>query len=164
MNKFGEYLSTAATLVIGALSYVGLNWIPILGPLAAGGVVGYLRRRGPRDGFRIAAISGVFGALAVVYLFAETGVLAFNDMSAFPSFLVMWIILLWNVVGVLLTGAGGALASMFFHAHDFLERRFDGGRERPGGSQGSASFIICERCGEGVRACEDKCPHCNMET
>lgn len=163
MNKPREYLSYASTLVLGALAYLGLNWIPIVGPLGVGLIVGYVRRKGPRDGFRVGVYSGLIGAVAVVYLFYETKVLGLSGISAFPSFLIVWIMVLWNLVGVFFTGVGGALASMFFHAHDFLEKRFEPGYDSAQRREQVTSFIICENCGEGIREHAGECPHCKME-
>ena len=163
MNKIRDYSSYAATLLLGALGYVGLNWIPIVGPLGVGLIVGYVRRKGPRDGFQVGVYSGLIGAVTVVYLFYETKVLSLSGISTFPSFLIVWIMVLWNLVGVFFTGVGGALASMFFHAHDFIEKRLDHGLDTRRMREHVTSFIICERCGESMQENAGECPHCKME-
>lgn len=150
----------ALTVFLGGLAYLGLNWIPVLGPLAVGFIVGYVRRAGPRDGFRLGVYSGLVGFAGVLVLFKYNSILPFEGSSVFPSFLALWIIVLWNLVGVLFAGVGGALASMFFHAQDFFEQRFPGAGGSVGWRGKAASFIICPNCGSGLREGLGTCPSC----
>jgi hypothetical protein len=160
MSSLRDYVFYVASVIIGGLVYVGLNWIPLIGPLAVGAFVGYLRRRGPRDGFKAGTTTALLGFLGVIYLLSSTSLLPLRGITL-PSLLVFWILLLWNVVGILLAGVGGALSSMFFHAHDFLERRleYSGGVENP---VSVISYSLCSNCGVSIKDDLHECPSCGL--
>ncbi len=161
MRLLKEALSYASTLAIGGLAYVGLNWIPIVGPLAVGILIGFLRRRGPSDGFRTGVACGVLGFLGVIYLLAATGAASLRGIATIPSFLILWILLLWNLAGIFFTGVGAALASMFYHAQDFFEHRI-GYTEKTETIGGATSYVLCGNCGVGIREDSPVCPSCGL--
>jgi hypothetical protein len=158
--KLNKSLSYVLTLLVGCLTYVGINWIPIAGPLIVGVVVGYLRRVGPKDGFKTGIYSGILGFAVIAFLFYRAHVFNLDGVGKLTSILILWVFLLWNIVGILLAGVGGAVSSMVFHAHDFFGRVFDYAPERSHSKDDVTSYLICSNCGMGVSEGSVDCPSC----
>ena len=113
MNDLKQTAYAAAVLLAGGLLYLTLNWIPILGPLAAGFAVGYaLRGSMPGTGFKAGVYAASLGVIGVAFLLDSIGLFDSSQTSPLVLFVAMWVLLVWNIAGILLAGIGGMLGSL----------------------------------------------------
>jgi len=152
-----------SVIAAGSLLYVGINWIPIAGPLIVGLAVGYTRRKGPKDGFKTGVYAGVLGFVITTILLVWTRAFGLTTASRLASLFFIWVFFLWNIVGVFFSGIGGALSSMFFHAHDYLGDRFESPSKSSLKGDNVTSIIICGGCGQGISENAVECPYCKVK-
>ncbi len=150
-----------SSVIVGGILYIGLNWIPIAGPLIVGFIAGWIRRGNSKEGFNAGIYSGLLGFIALTALLYKWGALNARGIETFVVMLIAWIIFLWNLVGILLAGLGGLVGSMFHATKNF----FLGGRRedvKPAGGyfNRGVTFKICPDCGSGNTEDAIKCGNC----
>ena len=108
MIEFKERISTVSVILFGALLYMILNWIPVIGPLFMGMRVGRMVKGHPMKGAGIGILSAVVGFF-------------FLNVFIFPNWDIFGRVLLigWNVIGIIFAGIGGAIGSMKSAISDF---------------------------------------------
>ncbi|MFH1404099.1 MAG: hypothetical protein ABIH11_07515 [Candidatus Altiarchaeota archaeon] len=152
MTDIGGKLRQAILTAAGAALYVGLVWVPILGPLMSGFFVGFLNGGGVKRSLSLGVTSGVMGfALLVLFLLRL-------DFSLSRTALVVasWILLLWNVVGVFLSGVGAVFGSLYSDVNDLLTPIYNGVSGRSRGLE----YRICGICGLGNLMSRGECVEC----
>jgi len=147
--------------LVGGLLYLGLNWVPLAGPLIAGFVVGWLLKGEPGESFKAGVYSGILGFITVSILLSFW---RFNTPSnqIISSLLIGWILLLWNVVGILFTGFGAMLYSIV----NSFSRIFGIDLKTPSppaGGRAEASYKICDKCGNGFLDENGGCSYCAQQ-
>jgi hypothetical protein len=143
MDYLKTVVRTAAVALFCGVLYVGLNWVPIAGPLIVGFTAGWLRRGTPKECFKMGVYSAMIGFIAISALFSWWRMSTPSNEPVF-SLLAAWIILLWNVLGIILAGLGGAAAGLFGVFNRLVG--LDTGAEK---SKTTVSYAICENCGCG---------------
>ncbi|MFH1125787.1 MAG: zinc ribbon domain-containing protein [Candidatus Altiarchaeota archaeon] len=103
---------TTALVLFGGILYTGLNWIPVLGPLAVGFIVGYRIKGSPSEGFRTGIYSASIGTILIALLLSEIGLFSTPETATIAVILITWILFIWNLVGILLAGLGGIAGSL----------------------------------------------------
>ncbi|MFH0861316.1 MAG: hypothetical protein V1921_08950 [Candidatus Altiarchaeota archaeon] len=150
-----------AALILGSLLYLGLNWIPIVGPLSAGFIAGRLGRATPNNSFKLGVISGAIGFVTILFMSARWGVFDTIGLGRIFSGLMVWIVVVYNLFGILLTGVGAYVGSVFTSAKRLF--RTDGRVYQPfSGLSGSdvRTYRICRECGTSSLEPEAKCANC----
>ncbi|MBM3309516.1 MAG: zinc ribbon domain-containing protein [Candidatus Altiarchaeales archaeon] len=175
-------LNTTA-VTAGGLLYVGLNWIPIIGPLAVGFLVGYTAKDDPRNGFRLGVYSATFGAFLLAVILGNSGLFNTTEAGTLLSMLVAWILVMWNLAGIMLAGLGGILGSLVGQARTMLgmipsglnmipfgisfgmpkPRRVLKLQAPPGGEEKRIKFRICENCGSSNQEDSKTCENCRKK-
>jgi hypothetical protein len=102
----------AGGILFGGLLYAGLLWLAVLGPLLAGFVSGLLASGSLRRGFNAGVFSGFTGFCFVVLMLLRLGLADVSGLGLLALLLVSWMFLLWNAVGILLSGVGGVVGAM----------------------------------------------------
>ncbi len=160
-------LRAVAGILVGSSLYVVLNWIPLLGPFMVGLTAGRIARA---RGFLVGFFSGILGfAFLLFFVFPRWGISG--------NFFLMWIMLLWNFVGVVLAGLGGSMGSAARRGPAF-SYRFGSGRGRIFGSRGGSEsgpgenraekdsieapeiLVVCPKCGTGNPDDASNCKFC----
>ncbi len=145
--------------LVGSLIYVILNWIPLLGPLSAG-LAGSRIAKG--RGFLVGVLSGIFGfAVLLFFVFPRWGISG--------NFFLMWILLFWNLIGIILAGLGGLMGYTTKRWSGFSYQFGSGGvsgrreKERrdsidePGTPE---MLVICPACGSSNPDGSVRCNFC----
>ena len=57
--------------IVGALLYMGLSWVPVIGPLIVGFFAGWVRRGTAKEGFNSGIFSGTLGFIGLTILLSE---------------------------------------------------------------------------------------------
>lgn len=121
MFQLRKAVLTAAALIFGGLLYLGLNWIPVIGPLTVGFIVGYLIKASPGVGFRAGVYSASIGTIALAILLNGMGLFNYGEVGMPIVLLTAWILLIWNLAGIFLSGVGGMLGSLLGQGRKMLE-------------------------------------------
>jgi len=98
-----------AVIAAGGALYLGLNWIPIIGPLAVGFAVGFMLKETPGNGFKAGVSAGSLGVVTMAFILATTGIFDPSINGTLPVLLTVWVLFIWNLLGIFLTGVGGLL-------------------------------------------------------
>ncbi|MDD5111671.1 MAG: DUF5518 domain-containing protein [Candidatus Altiarchaeota archaeon] len=190
MTDLKRIALVAAVISMGGLLYLSLNWIPVIGPLAAGFFVGYSQQGStPKAVFRAGAYAGLLGVVGVAMLLDTIGLLDTSQTSTAIVFLTLWVLLVWNIVGVLLAGIGGMLGSLTGQAKRLVDILQSGAgfplnislgmprprrvvnlrpppaysNERPGHEdEKKLKFSICPQCGASNPDTSALCGSCGM--
>jgi len=161
-------LRAVAGILVGSSLYVVLNWIPLLGPFMVGLTAGRIARV---RGFLVGFFSGILGfAFLLFFVFPRWGISG--------NFFLMWIMLLWNFVGIVLAGLGGSMGSAARRRPGF-SYRFGSGRGRIFGSRGGSEsgpggekkterdsieapeiLLVCPKCGGSNPDGASNCKSC----
>lgn len=164
-------LRIVAGTLVGSPLYVVLNWIPLLGPFIVGLTAGRIAKA---RGFLVGFFSGIFGfAFLLFFVFPRWGISG--------NFFLMWIMLLWNFVGIVLAGLGGSMGSATRRRPGF-SYRFGSGRGRIFGSRGGNEsgsredkgaekesidepraqeiLVVCPNCGNSNPDGSERCRSC----
>jgi len=149
----------AASVLAGSLLYLGFSWIPILGPLIVGGVVGWLVRSDPRKSFRYGLSSGTIGFIALMGLIYQAGLLDVAGLGFMLILLLAWVMLLWHLAAIFFAGVGAAMGSMLYTARNMLH--FEEATREPI-SSAAVTYVICPSCGSGVREDFGECGACGI--
>lgn len=149
-------------ILLGALAYTGLGFLPVIGPLLVGFLVGYLRRGGPKDGFTHGIIASVIGSVIMLILLF-TVILPIQQGYTLPVLLASWILILWMFSGIIFAGLGGGLSAILWNAQDFIDNRFNFTETKNSRTRGGVSYTICPECGSQIRN-EEECTTCSKKT
>jgi len=183
---------TAAAVFLGGILYLSLNWIPVLGPLAVGFIVGYAIKQNPGRGFRAGVYSAALGVLMLALLLAETGLINPAETGTLWLLLTSWILFIWNLAGILLAGLGGMLGSLARQTKRMMDALGTGmaampfnisfgapapkrvlrlrappmeATEKPEEAAGEERvvFVICPHCGSSNLESNKKCGNCGRK-
>jgi uncharacterized paraquat-inducible protein A len=121
MTELKKTILTATAVILGGVLYLGLNWIPVIGPLAVGFFVGQTIKETPWKSFRAGIHSAILGVLLLAIVLARTGILDPEQVGLLTAMFVAWILLIWNLIGVFLTGLGAMLGSLAHHAKKMID-------------------------------------------
>jgi len=168
-----EIFSDVMAVLIGTLLYVGLNWIPIIGPISVGIISGYISGGNFKKGFTVGLLSASFGFLAILAIISKFGIFTqLFDLSitTLMIMLFLWILLLWNLVSIFLTGLGGILGSLISPRKLFVK---PGGKDEPiridvpkdeiTSRYNTKTYIICPNCGTGNLDSLENCTSCGLK-
>lgn len=147
-------------VTLGALLYAVLNLIIIIGPLISGFVTGRLARCKPKEGFIIGILSATLGFCIFVYIvnFANFRIDNLLDI------LIFWIFLVWNLVGFLFSGIGGALGSMLSEPISFFSNFRKPKKRKVVGKEPDAEvYVICPNCGFSNPEKNECCNSCGTK-
>ena len=159
MASWKSILKSAVYVLAGALAYAALNWIPVLGPLSLGIFVGYGVGGGFGRGFRHGAASAVLGTLIVAYLFLQGGVLEPIASNRLLTVFILWVLLVWNCVGIFAAAMGGGAGAVGKDLKTLIPREIrdmlSARKEKP-----AQDYMICQACGQGNVASATTCISC----
>ncbi len=150
-------LKRILAVTVGTLLYIVLNWIIIIGPLLSGFITGRIARCGLKRGFLIGILSAALGFGVLIYAinFANIGI---GDPW---NILLLWIFLLWNLVGLLFSGIGGALGSALSEPIDFSSSFRKHRKKRVSEKEpGTEVYVICPNCGFSNPEQNEYCNSC----
>ena len=168
LHIMDKTLRIVAGTLVGSSLYVVLNWIPLVGPFIVGLTAGRIARA---KGFLVGFFSGIFGfAFLLFFVFPRWGISG--------NFFLMWIMLLWNFVGIVLAGLGGSMGSAARRRSGF-SYRFGSGRGKifglregrgsePGGEKRAERdsikapdiLVVCPNCGNSNPDGSERCKSC----
>lgn len=176
-SKVKDISLMIAAVIAGTTLYLGLNWIPVIGPVAVGLTAGYIAGGSVRRGFTAGILSGLGGFTLLLYILLKWGV--FNSLfhgvriETFVGLLLLWIILLWNIIGVALAGLGGVAGVLLSNAKNLfknIERNVripsqQVVREEQMGPQRiqGRTYVICPNCGVGNPESNSSCISCGTQ-
>ncbi len=139
MPNIKEIFSTTLAVITGTAMYILLNWIPIIGPLIVGFIAGFIAKGSVKRRFLSGVLSAIIGfVILLLFVFSKWGL---------NNILLLWIILLWNLTGIVFAGIGSILGSMISSTADMMSkfRRFDSSIHQYTGK--TIRFNICPNCG-----------------
>jgi len=145
-------------VTVGALLYSVLNLIIIIGPLISGFVAGWLARCRVKEGFIIGVLSATLGFCISTYIINFANL----RIDSFLNILIFWILLLWNLVGFLFSGIGGALGSMLSEPIDLFSFRKYRGRVMEK-EPDAEIYVICPNCGFSNPEKNEYCNSCGTK-
>jgi hypothetical protein len=152
-------LKVAGAAIAGGLLYVVLNIIPLIGPLAAGFLTGYWAGGGFKRGFKTAALGAVVGSIAVAYAFIRFGISDSAGVSQLMLLFMAWVLLVWNLVGILLAAVGGGVGALGKEVYTVIPKNlidsFKVGKDTPG-----LEYMVCPECGQGNVTSATSCIGC----
>lgn len=151
-------ISEALYTIAGALVYVGLNWIPVVGPLATGFIVGQTIKADSRKSFNQGILAGTIGFVILMFLMNALGIFNMTGTQMIGGILVAWILFIWNAIGILLCGAGAMVGSLFSRTSRMLEG-FGFGRVK----EYSHDYRMCPECGFSFPDGAKSCSNCGLE-
>jgi len=157
MSSRLEGVKEVLYVLLGGVLYAGLNLIPVLGPLTVGAMIGAASRGGLRRGFKLGVASGVLGCIFFGIGLLRLDFLGATGLGAAAIILLAWVLLFWNVVGVLSCGLGAAAGVMlkeFSQTYDSFLRRGSKSRGEP------VVYRICPVCNEGTADEKGFCVKC----
>ena len=171
--SFKEIILNICAVLIGAVLYMGLNWIPIIGPLSVGIISVYISGGNFKKGFTIGLLSATFGFLAILAVISRFGVfsqLFGSSGTALMVVLLLWILFLWNLVSIFIAGIGGIFGSLIsprrFFARKIQEKepiRIDIPKNEIASKSNIKTYIICQNCGTGNLDSTDNCISCGLK-
>lgn len=164
MAGLKDILLDALAITVGALFYVGLNWVPVLGPLFSGALVGYLRGGNTKKGFHMGVSSGVIGFVVLLLIFSGVGVFQTTGLTTVVTILIVWILFIWNMTGIFFCGVGGVFGSIASRMSLLLGGmpKIRETQEPKPTHRGGITYVICPNCGEGNPKSEGKCSSCGI--
>jgi len=160
-------LRIVAGTLVGSSLYVVLNWIPLLGPFIVGLTAGRIAKA---KGFPVGFFSGIFGfAFLLFFVFPRWGISG--------NVFLMWIMLLWNFVGIVLAGLGGSVGSaarrsgFSYRFGSGRGRIFESLRGKESGPEGEKKaekdsikapeiLVVCPKCGGSSPDGASRCNAC----
>jgi len=153
-------LKKILAVTVGALLYSVLNLIIIIGPLISGFVAGWLARCRLKEGFIIGVLSATLGFCISTYIinfnFASPRIYNLLDI------LIFWIFLVWNLVGFLFSGIGGAIGSMLSEPIYLFSSRKP--RKKKVMEEVEAEiYVICPNCGFSNPEKNEYCNSCGTK-
>jgi hypothetical protein len=146
-------------VAVGALLYAILNWIPIVGPVAAGLFVGVRVGGGFKRGFNRGIHAGALGCLIIVVILSGYDVFNAAGGSGLLTFFILWVLLAWNVLGVFLAGVGAGFGAVGKDIHSLIPRDI---RDTlfPREDKNGVDYLICPVCGSGNVKSASTCVSC----
>ena len=191
MPDLKKAVLTTTIVLLGGTLYLALNWIPILGPLITGFLAGYLLKGNPKEGFNAGLYSAILGVIALALLINTTGLFNTAVNGTLVVLLTIWILTVWNLIGILLSGIGGMLGSIAGQGKRMVERimprigtlpfSMSFGMPKPKRvlrltpppdgqmtaeipeKEGRLKFNICPHCGSSNLEIEKKCGNCGKK-
>jgi hypothetical protein len=148
MAEYIAKIRAAASVLVGAVLYSLLNWIPLIGPFAAGVLVGYLVGGGFNRGLRHAAVSAALGAAAIAYALVFYDPLSLRTVPAVTLLFISWILLVWNTAGIAVASIGGGFGAVGKDLHSFLPRLVEQLTPKTRPNRG-IDYLFCPVCGQG---------------
>lgn len=147
-------------VIVGALLYILLNWIVILGSIASGFAAGWVARCSSKCGFLIGALSAALGFCVFLYVMKFTSL----AVDTLLDFLLFWMFIIWNLVGFLFAGIGGILGSMLYKPMGPLSKiRGSGGSRKSGIEPKVDVYVICPNCGFSNSEENEYCKSCGTK-
>jgi ribosomal protein L40E len=191
MAELKKTLLSATAVLSGSILYVLLNWIPIIGPLAAGFAVGYALKANPFNSFKAGVYSASIGTLTLGVLLSTSGFFNTLETSALTVVIATWVLVVWNFFGILLTGIGSFMGSLTGQAKRMVDalspamaafpfsvsfglpkpRRVirlrpppteEQEKQKEAGSEKRIRFAICPNCGSSNPTSNSKCGTCGQ--
>jgi len=146
MGSVQNILRSVSTIILGALLYTGLNWIPIIGPALVGALCGYWVGGGFKRGFNHAIAASVLGTLIIAYVFASGNLLehAGPTLGTF----ILWMLLVWNASGIVFTSIGGGLGAIGKDMANIIPQGIKDAFSPPKPKSG-LNYALCPVCGQG---------------
>ena len=114
MSQLREISSAALAIIIGALLYVVLSWVPVFGPLIVGIAAGRIAKGPILRGLLVGASSAIAGFM-LLSIYAPSGLSG--------NFLIILIIIPLTLTGIIFAGIGGIFGSLMVATTDFLSSR-----------------------------------------
>ncbi len=156
MKSAPDLMKRAAYVLVGALFYTVLNWVPIVGALAVGFFIGYCSGGGFKRGFRDSLSAAILGAVIVLYLIVSSGVVSMDGKDLVLTAFIYWVILVWNIIAALVAGVGGGMGAWGKNLWTLIpDEWFDDKNDRSG-----TEYVICESCGHGNVSTANACMTC----
>ncbi len=134
-------------MLAGAAVYSALNWVPLVGPLATGFMVGWWAGGGFMKGLRNAAYAASLGSLIVFYLIAAY-VLSPAPAQAPVNLVLLWMLLAWNVTNIIVAAAGGGIGALGSDIRSIIPANLMDSLSRQKPRTG-VEYRICPACGQG---------------
>jgi len=148
MKSIAGHVRGLILIAAGGILYVGLNWIPIIGPLLVGLFVGYYGKGSVKAAFDRGIASGLAGSVMVAVILFKANVFQTSGSELALTFMFAWILFVWNVVGMLFCGLGGAAGAMAGSLND-LYKTITGRYNHAKPESGDIAYRICPKCGAG---------------
>jgi hypothetical protein len=143
-------------IVIGGVSYILLSWAIIFGPIVSGFFSGIAAGGGARRGFYIGLLSAALGFVALVAAMDAVGISVNNAVDA----LLIWVFVLANIFGCLLSALGGALGGMVAGAPAAAGNQRKQRPENIFHETAASVYVICPACGHSNGERDEYCRNC----
>lgn len=154
-----ETIKRAAAILLGAILYAILNWIPVIGALISGLIVGYLVGGGFKGGFKHATYASALGAITVSYMIASYGLQDVGNTNKLIMLFMIWVTAIWHLAGIFFSGLGGGFGAVGKDIFTVIPKGFRDliTRQRP---KPGIDYIICSKCGQGNVSSATTCIGC----
>lgn len=155
--------------IIGAMLFIPLTLIPIIGPLSTGFAAARISKSGPGRAATLGLISSCLGfAFWALFIFPRIGAMLDSTLL----FIFFWVFAIWNITSILFTMIGAVLAGIGNMAVNIAStasqqkwrhtpEEFAEKEDEPGAEE--QVFIVCPSCGSSNLEEAGKCSFCGAE-
>ncbi|VVB52471.1 Uncharacterised protein [uncultured archaeon] len=161
-EKIFSHLRRLSTIALGSGLYALLNWVPLAGPAAAGFAVGYLSKGRLKAAFVDGVVSGALGFVLIAATLYHFG--AFTGSSIVHVAVLAWLLLMWNLTGILVMGAGAAVGNITYDTGRMISSFLSpfAQKQAPEERKFAAEYGICPQCGTGNISENAICETCGL--
>lgn len=159
MPKLIDTAISFLILLLAALLFVTLTWIPVFGPLAVGLFIGFNLGHGMFIGMKYSAITSLFSTLVISGVFIKY-MAELTHSNPFLSAFILWVCLVYNLFGVFVCTFGGGIGAVAQDIRGIFTANFlkMDSQKRVGGKE----YILCTSCGGGNPFGETHCVSCGQ--
>lgn len=150
-----------SAIIVGILVFVGLIWIPVIGPFVSGLAIVWISKTKPKESFKLGIISAILGSLTLMMILVKIGLPYTSGPEQIISAMFVWIIIVYTLFSMLVCAVGAFSGSVFMTAKKTLEFVDDYTQGNSGNLADSITYVICPVCGISSKESEKHCPSCN---
>ena len=153
-------------LIVGAVLFIPLTLVPLVGPLFTGYTSAKIAKVGVTRAIILGFISSLAGFLAwVFYIYPQIA----GSLDSTLSLVFLWLFVIWNITSMIFT-IGGALISGIQTTTEKIQLAAAQTMATRTGEQGmnvecdiAETLIVCPNCGSGNKEDAKTCCFCGAQ-
>jgi Na+/proline symporter len=150
-------------VIVGAILYLPLTLVPILGPLFAGYASGRIAKTGVTTGIILGFLTSCLGFIAWIY-FIYPRINSVLDSTL--SWVFLWVFVIWNITSIVFMLGGAVIAGIQNTAEKISavpRRGFEEDAQMSTEFNVTNTFIVCPNCGSANPDDKEKCSFCGNQ-
>jgi hypothetical protein len=146
---------------VGAIFYVPLTLVPIIGPLLAGYVSGRIAKTGVTTGIILGGVSSCLGFIAWInFIYPQVN----GSLDSTLSWVFLWVFVIWNITSIVFMIGGAVIAGIQNTADKIkIMSRIPEDETMNTEFNVTNTFIVCPNCGSANPENSDKCSFCGAQ-